>query len=165
MPSPASTPLATLTLTSTDSQIDFVNIPANGYKGLVLVADCAVTNNADMGIQINGDAAANYPQQTLRGYETTVNAAAATYDRIYWALASISSTSRFLGIANFADPAATDKHKTVLLRSGYVGGSTPFVEAKSARWASGNAITSIRLILSSGSFAVGSQFSLYGIAG
>jgi hypothetical protein len=155
--------LATTTLGSAASSVTFSSIPAT-YKDLVLVVDCAVTNNADMGIQLNADTGSNYSQVVMRGFDSTTSSGAATYDRIYWALASISTSSRFAGVAQFMDYSMTDKHKTALTRSGYGGSTSTFVEARAARWANTNAVTSVKLILSSGSFASNSTFSLYGVA-
>jgi hypothetical protein len=58
------------------------------------------------------------------------------------------------------DYSATDKHKTVLVRS---NAASTGVEAIAQRWASTAAITSILVFPSTGSWAAGGTFSLYGI--
>jgi len=62
------------------------------------------------------------------------------------------------------DYSATDKHKSTLIRSrsSRDNGDTD-TTAGAGRWANTNAVNQIKFYLTSGSFAAGSTFSLYGV--
>jgi hypothetical protein len=72
-----------------------------------------------------------------------------------------STTERVAAIFQIFDYAQTDKHKTVLVR-----GNTASLEtsASAQRWPSTSAITSIQARAVGSNFAIGSTFSLYGVA-
>jgi hypothetical protein len=63
-------------------------------------------------------------------------------------------------IIQIMDYSATDKHTTVLVRNGTASRG---VEMVTGRYASTSAITTVLLFPSTGSFDIGSTFSLYGI--
>ena len=74
--------------------------------------------------------------------------------------AGSSSSGRFILTAQLMDYSATDKHKTVLTRSGT---NLDGVEALAGRWANTAAVTSWVILTSSAAFASGTTFALYGI--
>jgi hypothetical protein len=164
MPTPTYFPLANITLGTTTSAVSFSSIPAS-FRDLILVMNHKVntpagTNNWTM--TFNSDTGSNYSY--VRMYGNGANSFS-------------NSGSGLTSIANFLDPtasftnnvfqimdySATDKHKTILARENL---TTEQVIAKSHRWASTAAITSITLTgPDSGTdlFSVGSTFALYAI--
>jgi hypothetical protein len=66
------------------------------------------------------------------------------------------SFSSFIQIMDYY---ATDKHKKLLVRAN----SSYGVDAHAARWVSLNPVTSLEIFPSTGTFQIGSMFSLYGI--
>jgi hypothetical protein len=64
-------------------------------------------------------------------------------------------------IHQIMDYSATDKHKTVLTTRIL---AASYVDRFAQRWANTSAITSMEVFASSNAFAIGSTFSLYGIA-
>lgn len=157
--------LATITLTSTDSEIVFSSIPAT-YRDLVLVANYGSTNSSAglSQVQFNSDTAGNYndvfmTNRTDTGATVSLSNSGATAIRLLrnefdWNTLSLACTMQVM------DYSATNKHKTVLIRNGSAAQSQTIATA--ARWANTNAINTLR-VFTNDSFRSGSTFSLYGI--
>jgi hypothetical protein len=75
----------------------------------------------------------------------------------------IPNVNRSAGVTTIMDYSATDKHKTSLSRGNALGQANVSVIAYASRWANTNAITSLTVLLESGSFLTGSTLSLYGV--
>ena len=74
------------------------------------------------------------------------------------------TTSPVLGITEFMDYSATDKHKTILMtNSSQATTASPMVGKIAARWANTAAINTILIYPVSTTMAAGSSFALYGI--
>lgn len=154
------TPLASLTLTSTDSEIVFSSIPAS-YRDLVVVFRAAGSSDTDVLISMNSDTtAANYSRVLMSGDGTTTYSVTTSPRNITY-YGSVASSFGTVHIINFMDYSATDKHKTFLTRANR---ATSGVDAIASRWANTNAITSIAITANTGTFSIGSTFSLFGIA-
>lgn len=153
--------LATITLTSTDSSIDFQNIPGT-YRDLVLVVDQKI-NTGETDVRFNTDDGNNYSTVTMRG-----GADSGTYSTTFTANGikpqnSAGGTFSFFTL-QIMDYSATDKHKTTLLRSGAGTSSATSVQAHAVRWANTAAINRVRcLSVDGGTYQIGATFSLYGI--
>ena len=154
--------LANLTLGSAQATVTFSSIPTTGYRDLRLVVDVLNTTSSNQtNIQLNADTASNYTRVIMAGWPTT-NASSAALSGTSIVCMNYSApdnTTRVLMTADFLDSSATDKHKSILLRSNH--GNE--VDAVAARWASTSAITSIKLFPDTSTFAAGSTFALYGI--
>jgi hypothetical protein len=159
MPTPTYTPLATVTLASTASSVTFSSIPAT-YRDLVVVHNNfgTVNNDANSNFRFNGDSGSNY-SRVYAFWSGSIVSGAATGENSM----SVFGLRTTVGdsISHIMDYSATDKHKTVLTRTNTVDN---LVWMSAARWANTAAITQIQLNAFSGSFAVGSVISLYGIA-
>jgi hypothetical protein len=159
MPTATYIALANVTLTS-QATITFSSIPAT-YRDLVLVCSGTTSVNANLVTRVNGDSGTNYSWVYMSGNGTSATSGSNASDTsilqgatAFWISASPTNT-----IFNFMDYSATDKHKTVLVRT---DGSTRATEAIASRWANTSAITSIAISLTSGTFTSGTM-SLYGI--
>lgn len=150
--------LATTTLSSSTSTITFSSIPAT-FKDLVLVISGTMTANSFIGAQLNNDTGNNYSGVRMYGDGSTAFSSTLTSNYAWF---NDMFTTPSIVTAQFMDYAATDKHKTVLVRQG----SSSFVAgAVASRWANTSAITTIRLVAEPGrSYASGTTISLYGIA-
>ena len=168
MPTPTYTPLATITLGSSASSVTFSSIPAT-YRDLVLVATARSTR-ADtidyLAPRLNGDSGANYNAAFMFGDPNNVANAGSNSNQTYQTDVVIPGNTAgsgifAVGIFQFMDYSATDKHKTTLSRGNQIG----YPEARIARWANTAAITSIVLAVpyNSAQLAAGSTFNLYGI--
>lgn len=164
MPTATYIPLATITLSSTDSQIDFANIP-NTYKDLILICSSQPsTGNKNLLMRVNSDSGSNYTGVFMSGDgSSTASSVSADTNRVQLDSRAYGNTSNtHLHLIQFMDYSATDKHKTILTRASAAGLG---VDAFASRWASTSAITSISIFYDAASVASGSTFSLYGIAG
>ena len=156
-------PLATTTLSATDSAVDFSSIPAT-YRDLVLVVDATTSANAVVALRLNSDSGGNYYFVQMRGYSSTAASGSASGVAQIWISDSASVAGDPIMLkAQIMDYSDTSKHKTVLGRADYSNSNNgSLVEATVNRWASTSAVNAISIFTSSGSFQVGSTFSLWG---
>jgi hypothetical protein len=169
MPTPTYTQLATVTLGTAASSVTFSSIPAT-YRDLVLVATArsTIADTVDyLTPRVNGDSGANYNQAFMFGDPNNVANGGSNSNQTFQADVLVPGNTAAsgifaVGIFQFMDYSATDKHKTTLSRGNQIG----YPEARVARWANTAAITSIVLALPyvSAQIAAGSTFNLYGIA-
>jgi len=161
MGTPTYTPLATITLASTDSEIVFSSIPAT-YRDLILISNADGTTQTEMFMRFNGDTGSNYNTVRMQGSGSVTGSAStsnATGARLN-GNGDIMTNFSFNAVIQVMDYSATDKHKSALSRTNSSNG----VDACAVRWASNTAINSVTVYPASGSFEVGSTFSLYAIA-
>ena len=148
------------TLASTAASFDITSIPGT-YRDLLLVASLTpvASGTPDINIRFNGDSGSNYEWVTgyLTGSIGGVNASTSD-TRIKCDL--MDTTNRFLIQTRIFDYADGAIHKYVEGQGTRIGGS---VHPQAARWKSNSAITQITLSPSSGSWAVGSRVTLYGL--
>jgi hypothetical protein len=158
MPTPTYTPLATVTLGTAAASVTFSSIPAT-YRDLVLVLNCRVVSGDRFprGI-INADTGSNYARVAMQS--DGLGAFSNTGTDAFLTLGNANTTFGYTSLTHFMDYSATDKHKTVICRSGVPGLQ---IRAIANRWANTAAITSIRVQLDGSSYDTGSTFSLYGI--
>lgn len=158
MPTQTYIPLATVTLATTATSVTFSSIPAT-YRDLIIVVNGTGSTSGEYRVRFNGDTGSNYISVYM--YAPTPQSGAATNTYLG---ASIGPTSPQPTIFQVMDYSATDKHKTVLYRTGLVdSGATFYVSANAVRWASTTAITSCSFTMPSGSFNTGLTVNLYGI--
>lgn len=149
------TALATITLTSTDSSIDFANIP-NTYRDLVLICSATASAGQDIVIRFNNDGS-GYSRVYAYGPGSGSGASAADSSNGFGVVRTSASNT----VLQVMDYSATDKHKTVLSRLN--GASDYGVAMIAGRWANNTAINAVSAQVASGTFSIGSTFSLYGI--
>lgn len=152
-------PLATLTLSGSDSEIVFSGIPAT-FKDLVLIVQGTTTTGAGLPMRFNGDSGSNYSNVVAYGDGSSTasgSGSGTSFELGYF------TTNPAMSTVQIMDYAATDKHKTALIRYGSPA-STNITAMRAGRWASTAAISSITLTTTTGSYASGTTFSLYGVA-
>ncbi len=160
MPTPTFEPLANITLGDAVSSLTFSGINQS-YRDLVLLINY-FGSGAMVQVRFNGDTSGSYTNVVLGGNGSSA------YSYSDGAMAGIrmavnTSTSTSCNIfLNVMDYAVTNKHKSIIARNGRVDNADAGV---SGRWSNFSAITSMTLSAETNSFAVGSTFSLYGIAG
>lgn len=155
MATAAMIPLATTTLSSNSTQINFTSIPS-GYRDLIIQGFGISTSNINAFIYFNGDTtASNYYTQTAYGEATTAGGTNNNDSRIM----STGTVEYPFQIEIF--DYSSDKLKVAYSRSG----ALDIVRHFCTRWSNTNAITSIRLEVSGDSFRTNSVFSLFGVYG
>jgi hypothetical protein len=161
--------LANITLTSTDSEVVFGNLPT-GYTDYILVANVRSSNQsgvfAQCRIRINNVSTSSYSFVNMdgggSGATSSSNGSAPDIEMGLMAGTGDATGVYSNVIAHFFDPKQTDKHKTVLIRNDHASANS---RAVAGRYASTDAISSIQVRDAIGSFAIGSTFALYGVAG
>jgi hypothetical protein len=160
MPTPTYTALATRTLTGSAASVTFSSIPAT-YRDLILVIQSQGTTTQDHRIRFNGDSGSNYSRVSMSANTSAALSGSGSGSEgviSSWAFATTGQAIQI--VIQIMDYSATDKHKTALVRSNNPASG---VEAFVLRYASTSALTSILLFPSTGSWATGGTFSLYGI--
>ena len=150
MPTMTYTPLANITV-GTAAVVQFSNIPAT-YRDLVLVIRGA-TNL----LRVNADTGSNYSTVSMYGNGSATGSGSETNTYFYQDWWGGGTAANRMTIVQFMDYSATDKHKSILVRSSLADSEA---NANAVRWASTSAITSIQ---TTSNAPVGSTFALYGV--
>jgi hypothetical protein len=162
MPTPTYTPLATTTLVSAASSVNFSSIPAT-YRDLVVVADfIPALANGDCRLRFNSDTGGDYNFVQATGNGSTTNSSTSSNQTQIGGMTSFitTSASKTNYVIQIFDYAQTNKHKSVLIRYNDPAKGVVMV---AARWASTAAITAVNLFNENANFTSGSTLSLYGI--
>jgi len=159
MPNTYTELLKTTVGTATNS-VTLSSIPQT-YTDLVLVCNFINTiGQTDHGVRFNGDSASNYSRTQLYGTGSVAGSNRGTNETSMNFLGYIG-TSWGVSIMQIMNYSNTTTYKTALNRA---NGASDQVVAAVGLWRDTSAITSLNIIASGGNFAVGSTFSLYGIA-
>jgi hypothetical protein len=161
MPTPTYTPLATVTLGASASSVTFGSISAT-YRDLICVVFAAGSTTLQGRIRLNADTGSNYSYQRMSGNGSAGSAAAASSQSSGFlsAIAQATTTGALQMNINIMDYSATDKHTTIISRADQSANGT---EAFANRWANTAAVTSVQILTSTGNWASGSTFALYGV--
>jgi hypothetical protein len=155
--------IATTTLGSATGSTTFTSI-SGSYTDLVLVMNLTGVSVGGYaaGVQLNSDTSSNYSVTNLYGNGSSVVTTSTTNASIAYiygtdvGIANAVSTN----ITNFQNYSNTTNYKTFLTRNGQAGSGTM---ANVGLWRSTAAITSIKIEIFTGTFSIGSTFTLYGI--
>ena len=161
MPTPTYTPLQTITLGSTASSVTFASIPQT-YRDLVLVLTALGSATLEGRVRLNSDSGSHYHSVRMSGNgssPTSASLGSQTSGSIS-TVATATTGGALQTELQVMDYSATNKHKTMLSRSGQSAVAT---EAVVLRWASTAAVTTVEILTSEGSFEIGATFSIYGI--
>jgi hypothetical protein len=157
--------MANITLGSSAASVTFSSI-SQAYRDLVLVSSPIGSTASNFLVQVNSDTTnANYSIVNMRGNGFGASSGT-TSGYPGWNVAfssSVLTTASHMTRLNIMDYSATDKHKSVLIRTD----NTPLgeaTEAEAGRWANTAAVTTLTCITQGSTFVAGSTFALYGIA-
>jgi hypothetical protein len=153
------TALANVTLGSNANLIEFSNI-STAFRDLVIVA--SVTANTGSAqfiyINLNSDYSGLYNDLYMAGSGSSASTQAVSNAGGFTIQEFDTNRQNF--IMNIMDYSATDKHKSVLMRT---NNPALTVRAAAHRYASTTAVTNVRFQTSANNFATGSTFALYGV--
>ena len=155
--------IASNTLGSAGTTVDFTSI-SGSYTDLVLIINLkGNATNTTSGMRFNSDTASNYSATAISGDST----GAFSWRNTSTTRINMENTGASFNnvwgqyVISIQDYANTTTYKTALIRSGAATGE---VNAIVGLWrATPAAITSINLYATSGQWAAGSTFKLYGI--
>jgi hypothetical protein len=151
-------PIANNTLGTAVSTVTFSSIPST-YTDLVLVTNSFGTASS-FSIQINGDTGTNYSRTRVNGNGTVLTAGRDT-SATSITVNDLSSTVPEVCLINFQNYSNSTTFKTISFRQNLTTGNTGETVGL---WRSTSAITSIIIIVNANTFAIGSSFTIYGIA-
>jgi len=157
------TPIATQTLGSAAASVTFSSIP-QGYTDLILITSIKTTSAAADGAitcTVNGDTGSNYSHTALYGTgSSALSFRSPNMTKLFfgrWGNAQYAVTK-----TQFQNYSNSTTYKTVLSQG---GNTTDYIFEWVNTWRSTSAITSMELKVDDASnFALGSTFSIYGIA-
>jgi hypothetical protein len=161
MPTPTYTPIANVTLGSAASSLTFSSIPAT-YRDLICVVVASGSTTLQGRIRINGDSGSNYTYQRMSGSGSAASAASSSpgTEGFISAIAQATTTSALQTNISIMDYSATNKWKTIISRADNSANGT---EAFANTWRNTAAVTSVQILTSTGNWASGSTFALYGV--
>lgn len=142
---------------STTTTVSFSGITGD-YRDLVLVYSGDPTLSVGI-MRFNSDSGSNYNNVYMAGNgSTTISGTGGTSAIRFQYYEGGGDSAGVLGIAQIMDYSATDKHKTVLVRS---NSADDGVTAVAGRWGNTAAITQIDLLTPSASFYFGNGDTIY----
>ena len=153
------TPIATTTLGSGTTTVNFTSIPST-YTDLVLVCNAFIANAFRI-YNFNGDTGSNYSYTYMTGNGSAASSGRDTTAKIFVGYGGTTSTTPTVCTVNFENYANTTTYKTVVARG---SSSEQWVSASVGLWRNTAAISSFTIISDSANFLTGSTFTLYGIA-
>jgi hypothetical protein len=156
--------IATQTLGTAAASVTFSSIPST-YTDLVLISSPENNTSESLYFKINGDTGSSYSTTYMTGNGTAASSARQANNTTGILAGApnvgLSSTvygSSIIQVMNYSNATT---YKTALCRWGLASAET---NATVGLWRSTAAITSLTILVVSGTFSVGSTFSLYGIA-
>jgi len=157
MATPTYEPIATITLSSNVSSVEFSSITQD-YQDLILVFNGGINISSPISLEIQFNSDSSNGSQVNMEVNNLNSISSSTSSRMFFV-----TTDRGIGTIQIFDYSQTDKHKTILNRSSAFTGSH-FLGAHAGRWASTSAITSIKILDTGGRDIIsGTTLSLYGI--
>lgn len=157
-----------VTVGTATSTISFSSIPAT-YTDLVVVISAPTSSDgATPQFRFNGDTSTNYSNTFLEGSGSSATSnreSSQTNIQLSYNVGG-NSTNPSTSIVHIMNYSNTTTYKTLLARwNSASGGTYPGTAATVGLWRkTPEAITSMEIFVATGNFAVGSTFSLYGIA-
>jgi hypothetical protein len=157
MPTNTYNPIASYTITGSESTYTFTNIPGT-YNDLVLTTlATGATGNLELGIRFNGDTGSNYKYSILYASNTSYATSNGTGTN---AIGTYFRTGKSMMYANINGYKNTSFWKTI---NSFEGSTGPQVGQWFNIWKNPAAITSITVFTTSSVIPVGTTFTLYGL--
>jgi hypothetical protein len=145
------------------SSISFSSIPS-GFKHLQVRMRTKTTNSLDINFRFNGDTGNNYTSHGIYGDGSSAQAIT-PYISTSTGYIGYSPSINGASILDVLDYSETTKYKTCRTLHGNDNNGTGYMMLNSSVWLSTSAITSMTILVASGTFEINSSFALYGIKG
>ena len=154
-------PLATTTLGSSQSSVDFTSI-SGSYTDLIVICNAKGSTLINTRLRFNSDTGSNYSYTILGGNGSSAasfRTTSSTYAQInyYSYLETTQNVNHIVQIMNYSNATT---YKTYLARGNNTANG---FDAVVGLWRSTSAITTVTLSTNTGTFESGSTFTLYGI--
>lgn len=161
-------PIATTTLSSAASNVDFTSIPGT-YTDLIVVVNIKMSSSTgnSVGIRPNLDTTNLYSSTYIYGNGTNALSGRNSNDNFAYLSYFVTpgTNDGFMAIGHIMNYANTTTFKTILSRGSATASTSsyPGAEAIANLYRSTSAITSLRIQTGSTNMASGSTFTLFGI--
>jgi len=154
-------PMATVTLSSATSSVVFSSIPSY-YRDLIIVVRALGSTTNQPRFRFNADTGSNYHYVRMSGSGSATSSAsgASQTSGFLSQISSFTTTVPMVVDFQILDYSSTDKETTTISRT---GNGTNGNDVISNRWANTSIVNSITILTSTGDFASGSTFDLYGV--
>jgi hypothetical protein len=155
-------PIGTATASGSQSVISFTSI-SGSYTDLIVaysVKDGTAGNEGNILVTFNSDTATNYSWTNIYGNGTAAGSSRSLSQTAIYAYCAGNTASFDAGFFHVMNYANATTYKCTLNRGNVAAGA---VVARAGLWRSTAAITRMDLTSSSGNYASGSTFTLYGI--
>lgn len=149
-----------VTVGTATSSITFSSI-SSAYTDLRIVLNVTASSLVNGRMQFNGDTSALYSTTVLYGSGSVAASTRQTGQNSIWLDNTDTGTNWCVTTIDVMNYSNSTTFKTALIRG---NAASSQVDAHVGLWRNTNAITSLTLFPSSGTYSVGSTFSLYGIA-
>ena len=159
--------IATSTLGSSSSFVEFLSIPSTYTHLQIRVTSLSDNATVNINLQVNSDTGTNYTWHELYGDGSAAGAGAGATQTFIKTGYTQSTTASYTGAAiiDILDYKDTNKYKTVRTLAGSDANGSGYAMLRSGVWRNTRAITSIKLTNQLGNFKQYSSFALYGIKG
>jgi hypothetical protein len=154
-------PIATTTLGSATNTVTFSNLSQTYTDIVAVIVPKTASSTANCLARVNGDTGTNYSRTVLSGNGSTASSSRiSNTSYLNFDNAAYLNTEFSPWIIHFMNYSNTTTFKTVLNRG---NNAALGVDAAVNLWRSTSAITEISFLQTSGNYATGSTFTLYGI--
>jgi hypothetical protein len=153
-------PIATTTLGTATSSVTFSSI-TSAYTDLILVINGSPTAAESPLITVNSDSGTNYSVTFFRGSGSAASSGRTTSAANINTAINPGANVRLAEIIQFQNYSNTTTYKTIIVRGGTASNNAL---GSIGLWRNTAAISTILVSIASGNYAVGSTFTLYGIA-
>lgn len=152
-------PIATTTLGSSAASVTFNSL--GSYTDIKVVYSATASSLVNSRLQFNGDSSSGfYSTQVLYGTGSTAAATRQSNQNSIWVDNTDTGSNVNTTIIDVMNYSNTSTYKTCLIRG---SAASTQVDAHVGLWRNTNAITSLTLFPSSGTYSTGSTFTVYGI--
>ena len=152
-------PIATQTLGSSQSSVTFNSF--SGYTDLRLIISATASSLVNGRMQFNGDSSSGlYSTTVMYGTGSTAASTRQSGQNSIWLDNTDTGSNVNTTIIEIMNYSNSTTYKTSLIRG---SAASTQIDAHVGLWRNTNAITSITLFPSSGTYSTGSTFTLYGI--
>lgn len=159
-------PLGTFILSSAQASVEFTNIPQT-YTHLQIRGFGISGTTPRIYIQYNSDTSSNYTYHFVQGSgnSSSASSTSGSNQTENWLFVNgfIGANNPAPFIVDVLDYKNANKFKTIRSLEGNDNNSAGYIALASGLWRSTNAITSIKIYVSTGTFSANSTFSLYGV--
>jgi len=163
MATPTYTAIASITLGSSASSVTFSSLPQE-FSDIVFIMYAATSSNSNNILRFNNDSGSNYfgVYMTGSGGASTAAIGPGPFAQTDSSAFTTTTLGEQMAEGRIFDYSATNKHKTLLVKSSRPEGATDLM---AFRYASNSALTSITFQPNNGSYTFlnGSKFEIYGI--